>query len=59
MACLVQPFMINNTEGANFDDILLQNEIGLKARRGFYKGDKIKANLRKLIPYYDQLNTFD
>lgn len=51
--------MINNTEEANFDDILLQNEIGLKARRGFYKGDKIKANLRKLIPYYDQLNTFD
>lgn len=59
MSCLVQPFMINNTEEANFDDILLQNEIGLKARRGFYKGDKIKANLRKLIPYYDQLNTFD
>lgn len=59
MATLIQPFMINNTEGADFDDILLDNEVGLKARRGFYKGDKIRANLRKLIPYYDQLGIFD
>lgn len=59
MSCLVQPFMINNIEEANFDDILLRNEVGLKARRGFYKSDRVRANLRKLIPYYDQLGTFD
>ncbi|XP_055301831.1 uncharacterized protein LOC129568209 [Sitodiplosis mosellana] len=58
-SCLIQPFMLNNTEEATFDIILQDNDIGLKARRGFYKGDKFQENLRKLIPFYDQLGTFD
>lgn len=58
MSCLVQPFMINSTAEATFDDILLNNDIGLNDRREIYKDKKIQENLRKLIIYYDQQGTF-
>lgn len=58
MSCLVQPFMINSTAEATFDDILLNNKIGLNARHEIYKDEKVQENLRKIILYYDQQGTF-
>ncbi|XP_055301835.1 uncharacterized protein LOC129568213 [Sitodiplosis mosellana] len=48
-SCLVEPF----------NDILVNNEVELKARRDFYKDETTQANLRNIILYYDQLGTFD
>lgn len=55
----MQPFQTNNTEGGSLAEIMLDNEHGMKIRQGFYKGEKVRASLRTLIPYFDQLGTFD
>lgn len=35
------------------------NDQGSKFRRNMYDQPKIQANLRKLIPIYDQMGLFD
>lgn len=59
MSCLVQPFQTNNTEGASLEELMMDNETGLRCRRGLYTGEKVRNSLRTLIPYFDQLQTFD
>lgn len=59
MSCLVRPFQVNNTELAGPSEMMESSDLGLKARRGLFKGEQFQASLRKLIPYYDQLGTFD
>lgn len=59
VSCLVQPLQINNTEKVSSEGLISIDEKGMDCKRSFYKGEKIRANLRKLIPYYDQLGIFD
>lgn len=59
MGCLIQPFMTNNTEGMSVGESAKDDEISKKGRRGLFKGEKARECLRKLIPYYDRLGTFD
>lgn len=51
--------LINNTENVDAEGLILLDEKGVDCKRSFYKGEKIRANLRKLIPYFDKFGTFD
>lgn len=59
VSCLVQPLHINNTENVDADGLISLSEKGMNCKRSFYNSDRVRANLRKLIPYYDQLGIFD
>lgn len=52
--------MINeNVEDANIEALLINDERGLAFKRIVYSSDKVQANLRKLIPFYDEMGLFD
>lgn len=58
-ACTVQPFMINeSTEDADLDALAGTDERSHKYRGTMYQQPRVQANLRKLIPIYDQLGLF-
>ena len=59
VSCLVQPLHINETVKIDTETLILDNEETLQARRNLYKNERVLANLRKLIPYYDGLGVFD
>ncbi|XP_031636472.1 uncharacterized protein LOC116349260 [Contarinia nasturtii] len=59
VSCLLQPMEINNHLNFEFKDFCMNDANGAKARRSLYEGEQIRANLRKLIPYYDQMGTFE
>lgn len=55
MSCLLQPLQIDNNQNILLEE-LGNNEEG---KRSLYEREHIRANLIKLIPYYDQLGIFD
>ncbi|XP_055301832.1 uncharacterized protein LOC129568210 [Sitodiplosis mosellana] len=59
MGCLIQPFMTNSKVEMSVEDSVKDNANSLKGRRAIFKSDNACKTLRKLIPYYDQLGTFD
>lgn len=59
VSCLVQPMMINNTEKVGAEELILNDERGMENKRSLYRSEKVRENLRKLIPYFDELGTFD
>lgn len=58
MGCLIQPFMNGSVE-MSIEDSVKDNDISLKGRREIFKNNKVRESLRKLIPFYDKLGTFD
>lgn len=59
-SCTIQPFMINeSTEDADLEAMTTETERSMKYRRNMYQQPKVQANLRKLIPIYDQMGLFD
>lgn len=60
VACLVQPLMINeNVEDANIEALLMNDERAMKFKRSMFSSAKVQANLRELIPMYDEMGLFD
>lgn len=59
MSCLIQPVMINNTGDITIEEYYKYDEKTNISLRSLYKSDETRANLRKLIPYYDQLGIFE
>lgn len=52
--------MINeSTEDADLEAMTSTSERSMKYRRNMYLQPKVQANLRKLIPIYDQMGLFD
>lgn len=52
--------MINeNTEGADVEALIVGDERSIKYKRVIYSSPKVQANLRKLIPFYDNMGIFD
>lgn len=52
--------MINeNVEDANIEALLLADEQAMKFKRLLYSSEKVQANLRKMIPMYDEMGIFD
>lgn len=52
--------MINeNVEDAHIEALLINDERGLKFKRLIYSSAKVQANLRKLIPMFDEMGVFD
>lgn len=59
-AFTMQPCIINeSTEDADLDAMITNNERSMKYRRNMFQQPKIQANLRKLIPIYDDMGLFD
>lgn len=60
VACLVQPLMINEeTADADVEKLLMDDEPAMKYKRLVYSSKKVQANLRKLIPMFDDMGLFD
>lgn len=59
MSCLVQPLHLNDTVKIDTETLILDNEKNLQARRDLYKNERVLANLKKLIPYYDRMGVFN
>lgn len=59
MSCLVQPMMIANTEKIGAEDLILGDEKATKAKWTLYRGENVRDNLRKLIPFYNSIGLFD
>lgn len=55
-ACLIQPIMINESEG---DGTVTIDDRETNMKRIFYASPRVHSNLRKLIPYFDQFGVFD
>lgn len=55
----MQPLMIQNTEKFGAEQLILNDEQGMKLKRSLYQNEKVRENLRKLIPYFDELGIFD
>lgn len=52
--------MINDsTDDADLEAMLSADEHAMKYRQNMYRQSKVQANLRKLIPLYDQMGLFD
>ncbi|XP_031633749.1 uncharacterized protein LOC116347328 [Contarinia nasturtii] len=59
-SCLIQPLMINEeTAEADIEALIVGDERSLKYKRLIYSSEKVRANLRKLIPIYDSMGIFD
>lgn len=58
-SCLEQPITIGNTVGAGIEDVLKNDANGMKIKRSFYENKKVQEILRKMIPYYNAIGTFD
>lgn len=59
-SCLIQPVMINTeTAEADFESLNMDDEKSMKLKRVIYSSSKVHANLRKLIPMYDEMGLFD
>lgn len=50
---------IDNTGDIGIYDLLKNDEHGMQIKRQLYQKPKVQAILRKMIPYYDQIGTFD
>lgn len=55
----MQPLHINDTVQIDTGTLILDNDEILQTRRKLYENERVLANLRKLIPYYDALGVFD
>lgn len=52
--------MINDSiEDGDLEAMLTADERAVAFRRNMYQQPKVQVNLRKLIPFYDQLGLFD
>lgn len=59
-SCLIQPLMINEeNEDADVEALITGDERSMKYKRIIYSSTKVRNNLRKLIPIYDQMGIFD
>lgn len=59
-SCLIQPLVINeNTEDAETQVLHAGDERSMKFKRIVYSSPKVRANLRKLIPLFDEMGIFD
>lgn len=54
-----QAITIGNTVGAGIEDLLKNDANGMKIKRSFYQNQKVQEILCKMIPYYDEIGTFD
>ena len=58
-SCLEQPITIDNNGEVGVDVLLKNDETAKNAKRTLYQKEKVQLILRKMIPYYDQIGTFD
>lgn len=60
VSCLIQPIVLNeSTENADYEAVIMDDERSLQYKRKMFESDRVQANLRKLIPFYDQMGIFD
>jgi len=58
-SCLEQAITIDNIGDVEYNDLLENDEKSMKIKRQLYQKPKVEAILRKMIPYYYQIGTFD
>lgn len=51
--------MIQNSEKFGVEQLILNDEQGMTFKRSLYRNEKVRENLKKLIPYFDELGIFD
>lgn len=58
-SCLEQPLTIDRNDDIGVDVLLKDDEEARNAKRTLYQKEKVQFILRKMIPFYDQIGTFD
>lgn len=60
VACLVQPLMLNeHVDDSMTEAIFMDDEHAKEVKRSLFSSAAVQANLRKLIPIYDEMGIFD
>lgn len=54
-----QAITIDNTGDIEYNDLLVNDEKSMQIKRQLYQKPKVQAILRKMIPYYSEIGTFD
>lgn len=59
-SCLVQPLMINEcTDDADIESLHGSDERAKRFKRFLFKNEKVQANIRRLIPIFDNKGLLD
>ncbi|XP_037048727.1 uncharacterized protein LOC119083172 [Bradysia coprophila] len=58
-SCLEQSVTIDNNGDVEYNDLIVNDERSMKIKRKLYQKPKVQVLLRKMIPYYVQIGTFD
>ncbi|KAJ6627590.1 hypothetical protein Bhyg_17132 [Pseudolycoriella hygida] len=57
--CMEQAITIGNTGDVVYNDLIKNDEKSMKIKRQLYQKPTVQIILRKMIPFYDQIGTFD
>ncbi len=57
--CLDQAITIDNNGDVEYNDLIKNDEKSMRIKRQLYQKAKVQAILRKMLPYYDRIGTFD